>query len=374
MENTDNVLDLTLGTEDESVVLPLAPQLPLHGIAALPVKVVVKIDVDPQLHLIDIFWNAFRVQTDIMALIAQIPPSNDPVSVDVVIESHGHPVTIRFVQGRKDDNFGDDHGNPRLFDILLPIDTFPKSIELFKKGMGNALETLRMRDHGAIPFLVNTVTEASIINSAWTDTIKINSDIFAAEKPVRYRYAHFRSAANALYHILETAVRLDRPASDPFTVVLLCKAGKERSLLMLLVFLTMLHGNYLMQQSPLEKLADRISYMKGRLSELQLDVVAPGLTQRATAIFKTYFNSLGFHLAMLPVVEVKKKKTADKDGGIKRTHSDMLHQCFHCKTMLQADKVDHCPFTRMIVCNKNCLISAHANIVQKSGLGHLIVK
>lgn len=214
-------------------------------------------DIEPQYNLIDSFWNAgFRVPGDIVTLLTAMAPGS-PLSVDVpMVGSANRQTVLRFVQGPSTCTVSGDY--------FLSLDR-------------------RSSD--------------SILTAAWSNTTKIDTDVFSLTKRHRCRYANYRSAARLLSHILESALSSNEPL---FTVVLVCREGKERSLVVLLVLLMMLHGLHLMgRNEEAQTLDERVAYMTKHLFHIQLGALA--VTRHSTDKFKMLFNQLGMQLASLPL-------------------------------------------------------------------------
>lgn len=220
-------------------------------------------DIEPQYNLIDLLWTAgYRVPSPILIALTALGPYqvDQPLSIDVPILLGSRKTTVRFIQGRIDDDFSTVH-----CDLFLALD---------KK------------------------TEASSLTAAWTNTTKIDTDIFSLEKRWRCRYGHYRSMLNLLSSILWKA--FNQGGGELFIVVLACKAGKERSLLVFLVLLMMLHGLHLLELEKDSALVDRVKYMNNQLFEIQSLGGYP-LTAHGTEKFKTLFNLLGMQLASLRI-------------------------------------------------------------------------
>lgn len=335
MENTDDVLNTT--EED----------------APIAVTTTVQVQEKPQHHLIDMFFGKFRVDTDILALLRDM--TSHVLDVQVTRVADGLPMTIRFVQGSRSSDFREDDGQPRVFDLLLVLDKHYKTMELFQKGISGALGTLTMRNHGLIPFLVNATMQTALINQAWTDTTQVQNKIFALNYSARV-YADYMSIANALFHILENGWR-----ATPYTVVLMCRVGTERSLLVLALFMLMLHGVRVMSDlRPEATLVERVTYMRRVIEGVDMSTFFGADTTEA---FVSHLKLLSHKLANLPVYE-EPVATVPK-GGIKR------HLCFFCRSIVEP--VYACPFTRMVACDKTCLIMGHAVLLENTGLKRLFV-
>jgi hypothetical protein len=330
MENTDDTLNTTV--EDTSVA----------------VATTVQVQEKPQHHLVDMFFGKFRVDTDILALLRGI--TSHVLDVKVTRVSDGLPMTIRFVQGSRSSDFRDGT-KPRIFDLLLVLDKHYKTMELFQKGISGAL----MRDHGLIPFLVNATVQTALINQAWTDTSLVQNKIFALNYNARV-YADYMSIANALFHILENGWR-----ATPYTVVMMCRVGTERSLLVLALFMLILHGVRVMNElRPEATLVERVTYMRHVMEEVDMSEF---FGAHATEVFASHLKLLSHKLANLPVyAEPVVGATAPKQG-IKR------HLCFFCREVVEP--VYSCPFTRMVACDKTCLVMGHAALLESTGLKRL---
>jgi hypothetical protein len=345
----------------------------------------------PKLHLIDMLWNSgYRVTSDVLAELAgiQATRTNLPNIFQVFLGQANttHTFPIRFIQGSSKLDFSKEDNFPLVCDIILAVDRDYKSLTTFRSGLVNKLHGLRMRHTTLVPFLQNTATQGSIISSAWTDTNKINNEVFGSPDSVNPRkvYAAYKSVADALIHILDAAhASSETDNENPFTVVIVCDVGKERSLLLTVVMLVMLHALSLMNKSPNHSLRARVAYMKQKLQQLDLSTLARNLVKQATPSIQSCCDRLPLSLAYLTVPKDLRRDLSEGDDledevaggegdedaevtprkrpsrrGIKRPVDGDMRQCVSCKNQITWDKnIDFCPVTGFVVCNSSCLVN-----------------
>jgi len=118
------------------------------------------------------------------------------------------------------------------------------------------------------------------LTAAWSNTTRIDNELFSLERRHQARrYAHYHSAAQLLLQVLQAA---EEHEGSIYSVVMVCRRGRERSLLLLMVWLSLLHALHTEQAHA-------------------LPLGALAATAHATEKFKGFFNVLEMHLSPLLV-------------------------------------------------------------------------